>query len=250
VRENGADAFAAQLHSSVPWKDFKLEAAFRRSESKFANKPDLVKEMMGIVGQERDPIVRDQYIKTIARRLDVGESALRRTESAPARILPRDIGERFGGSRTRAPQAPSAERDLIQLLLTRPPFVAQAVKRVTPIEFEDAALAAAYEKLAENRSELEAGLNPLTLFSDDSMSDELARLTLATPPLSLADDERRLERLLSRFERRRLERRLSQVDEEIKLLLNDGASVPDTLREEFNSLAASLHGYHSFGKEG
>jgi DNA primase len=248
VRENGRDAFAAQLRSSVPWKEFKLESAFRRSEAKFASKPELVKEMMAIVGQERDPIVRDQYVKTIARRLDVSESALRRTENAPSRVLPRDAAARIAASQPRAPLAPSPERDLVQLLLTRPPLIGAAVKHVTHREFEDARLAGVYEKLVQNRAELEAGLNPLTVFSDDSMSDELARLALATPPLSLADDEARLDRLLSRFERRRMERRLSQVDEEIKTLLNDGASVPETLRDEFNSLAASLHGYDTSGK--
>jgi DNA primase len=249
VKEAGAQAFAGLLEASVPWKDFKLESAFRRSERKFASKPEIAKEMMRVVALERDPIVRDQYIKAIARRLDIGESALRRVDTAPhAAFAPSERS--VPGRVPNGPLALSIERELVQMLVARPAFVAPAAGRVGADEFDDAVLAGAYQRLVENAADLSAGLNPLTLFSDDPLSGELARLSLSLPPLPIEDDEKRLELLLERFERHRMERRLSKVDEELNRLLLHGEPVPETLRDEYNALAASLRGYKNLGKEG
>jgi DNA primase len=252
VRDEGAPAFKALLHASVPWKDFKLEIAFARSETKFASKSDVAKEVMRVVAQERDPIVRDQYVKAIARRLDISEHVLRKIDLGGHRPPPRPESPR-GEQHRRAPhalQALSVERELIQLLFARPSFVALAAARVATDEFDDPPLAHVYRLLLEHGPELTGGLNPLTLFSDDPMGGELALLALSSPPLSIDDDEQRLGRLLERFDRRRMERRLSTVDEELNLLLTHRQPVPDTLRDEYNALAASLRGHKTSGKEG
>ena len=249
VKANGTAAFAALLNASVPWKDFKLESAFRRTEQKFASKSDVAKEMMRIVALERDPIVRDQYVKAIARKLEISESALRKVEAAPHPRVARPEGAAYHRL-PNGPPALSVERELVQMLVARPSFVARAAAQVGVDEFTDTALAGAYQTLVENASDLDAGLNPLTLFSDDPMSGELARLGLTLPPLPIEDDEQRLERLLERFEKRRMERRLSTVDEELNRLLLHGDPVPEALRDEYNALATSLRGYKNLGKEG
>ena len=251
VRDRGRAAFAELLAGSTPWKEFKLAAAFRRSEAKFSTKSEIAREMMSIVAQERDPVVRDQYIKSIARRLDVGESALLKLEPAPASRSTVDNGHARPHARAARgePQALSVERELISLVMVRPAFISVAAGRVSEEEFEDPTLARVYGHLIERRAQLEGGLNPLTLFSDDPMSGELARLVLSTPPLSLDEDERRLLRLMERFKRRRLERRLSTVDQEINGLLQRGAVVPEDLRTEYNSLVSSLRGDNNVGKE-
>lgn len=251
VRTEGAERFRALLAESVPWKEYKLDLAYSRTASAFANTSDIAREMMLVVAQERDPIVRDRYVKTIARRLDVSEQALRKLETAsPARIAKpsnsNDERRRFPAG----PKAPSAARELLQLLITRPQFVERASKHVDPEELEDDALAAAYRRLLESGAYLADGLNPLTLFSDDPISGELARLVLASPPLTIEEDQQRLERLLERFERRRMERRLSVLGAELNTLLTQGQPVPDSLREEHNALAALLHGHKVLGKEG
>ncbi|HXW75878.1 MAG TPA: toprim domain-containing protein, partial [Candidatus Eremiobacteraceae bacterium] len=251
LRERGAEAFSALLQASVPWKDFKLDAAFARSEKKFAAKSDIAKEMMAVAALERDPIVRDQYVKSISRRLGVSESALRKVDyAASTPIASRGDDSPARSSGRRGPQVLSAERELIQLLFARPAFIAVAAEHVPEDDFTDVGLAHAYAVLLERRADVEGGLNPLTLFSDDPMSDEFARLALATPPLSIDEDRRRLERVLARFDRMRMERRLSNLDAQINSLLTEGASVPERLREEHNTLAASLHGTNRSGKEG
>jgi DNA primase len=251
VRDEGAEAFRKLLEASVPWKDFKLDLAFKRSEDKFSNKSEIAKAVMQVVSQERDPIVRDQYVKAISRRLDIAENVLRRVDfTAPQQVRAAD-----GESVRRAPppvnpQAMSIEREFVRLLFSRPALVADAASGVDAEEFEDKDLGAVYARLLAHRSDLDAGLNPLSLFSDDPMGDEIARLALSSPPLSIEDDERRLSRMMERFERRRMERRLSTVDEELNLLLTHGRPVPDALREEHSALAASLRGHKTHGKEG
>lgn len=249
LRHAGAAGFKSLLDASVPWKDFKLELSFRRSTSKFAQPSDIAREMMQVVTQERDPIVRDRYVKAIARRLDISEQALRKLEAAVARNA-KAPGAAANLKLPSAPRAPSAERELVQLLIARPNFVEHAATRLPAEEFEDEPLADAYRRLLDNSAQLAEGLNPLTLFFDHPLGDELARLALSSPPLTIEEDLQRLERLLERFDRRRMERRLWRIDEELNTLLNDGQPVPDTLREEYNALAASLHGHKVLGKEG
>ena len=249
VRAEGAQRFRELLDASVPWKDFKLELAFRQAAAtKFVNPSDIAREVMKVVAQERDPIVRDRYVKTIARKLDISESALRRVERGEP-STPRATGQRPGRRPFEQIRAPSPERELVQLLIARPAFVERAAADVRADEFEDASMADAFRHLTANRARLVEGMNPLTLFTDDALGADLSRLALASPPLTIEEDEFRLERLIERFERKRMERRLSTIDDELNGLLTRGLPVPDVLRDEYNSLAASLRGHRTNGKE-
>lgn len=255
VRDGGAASFAALLAASTPWVDFKIETACRRIATEFANKSEIAREAMQVIAHVRDPIERDQYVKAMARRLDIDESALRHarfsppargagsaqaqraTDDTPVRARPRS-----------APDPPSVERELLQIILVRPSLIGVAAARVAPDDLEQTQFREAFARLLERREEVERGLNPLSVFSDDDSSAELARLALAAPPMSAEDDERRLSRVLDRFDRRRLERRLSSVDVEMNSLLTEGRTVPVALREEYNALALRLRGLGAAGR--
>lgn len=249
VRTEGAQRFRALLEASVPWKDFKLELAFRQAAAaKFVNPSDIAREVMKVVVQERDPIVRDRYVKTISRKLDISESALRRIERGEPSAL-RAMGQRPSRRPFEQIRALSAERELVQLLIVRPALVERAASQIAADEFEDAGMADAYRHLSANRARLVEGMNPLTLFVDDEVGADLSRLALSSPPLTIEEDEQRFERLIERFDRKRMERRLSTIDAELNGLLTRGLPVPDVLRDEYNSLAASLRGSRQNGKE-
>lgn len=249
VRSEGAQRFRALLDASVPWKDFKLELAFRQAAAaKFVNPSDIAREVMKVVAQERDPIVRDRYVKTVARKLDISESALRRIERGEAGV-PRATGQRPARRPFEQIRAPSAERELVQLLIVRPALLERAASHIRADDFDDEAMADAFRHLSANVARLVEGMNPLTLFTDDALGADLSRLALASPPLTIEEDEIRLERLIERFDRKRKERRLSTIDDELNGLLTRGMPVPDVLRDEYNSLAASLRGHRSNGKE-
>ncbi|HYK53343.1 MAG TPA: DNA primase [Candidatus Eremiobacteraceae bacterium] len=249
VRTEGAPRFRALLDASVPWKDFKLELAFRQAAAaKFVNPSDIAREVMKVVVQERDPIVRDRYVKTISRKLDISESALRRIERGEP-SAPRVMGQRPSRRPFEQIRAPSAERELVQLLIVRPALVERAASQISAEEFDDAVMADAYRHLSANRARLVEGMNPLTLFVDDEVGADLSRLALASPPLTIEEDEQRFDRLIERFDRKRMERRLSTIDAELNGLLTRGLPVPDVLRDEYNSLAASLRGSRQNGKE-
>lgn len=259
VYNDGRDAFAQLLDASLPWVDFKIELACARIAEKFSSKSDIARQAMAVIAQVRDPIERDQYIKRMARKLDVAESSLRHVGMQPGNATqPRR--DQFSPSRDlhavpqrRTPavtEAPSVERELVQLVLVRPALFALVADRLSADEFFDDAARAAFVTLLARRAELDAGINPLTLLADHGDIAELTRLALASPPLSLEDDEQRLARIVERFERRRMERRLSNVDAEINALLTSGQAIPGPLRDEYNTLAASVHGSVSQGKEG
>jgi DNA primase len=251
ILESGAEAFASLLAGAQRWVDFKIDLACKRIASKFASKSDIAREAMSVIVQVHDPIERDQYVKAMARRLDVSEAALRQARQQAARHPRVEPAEGAAPIRRAAAitQPMSTERDLLQLVLARPALLPAALQSVSPEDFSDPELRAVYARLAQHEHDLAHGVNPLTVFSDDPLVADLTRLALASPPLSAEDDERRLELIALRFERARLERRLSAIDEEINGLITSSRAVPEPLREEYNALAASLRGFRNDGKE-
>jgi len=254
ILESGPEAFATLLAGAKRWVDFKIDLACRRIASTFASKSDIAREAMNVIVQVRDPIERDQYIKAMARRLDVSETALRQARAQAAqhpRVPPASDGAPI---RRAAPiaQPLSVERELLQLVLARPELLSAAVARVSPEDFLEPELRGVYARLAAHESDIAHGVNPLTVFSDDPLVAELTRLSLTSPPLPYDEDERRLALIADRFDRARLERRLSDVDGQINRLITSGRVVPEPLREEYNALAASLRGLRTEGdrKEG
>ena len=241
IIEKGPDAFAQLLSTAQRWVDFKIDLACKRIASKFTSKSDVAREAMAVIGHVRDPIERDQYVRAMARRLDVSEAAMRQTR-VPAQN-PRAPAD--GAPVRRAPavtQPVSTERDVLALILARPALLPLALEQFSADDFEDAELRSVFERLAEHARDFENGLNPLTVFADDPLVAELTRMTLASPPLPHEDDERRLALIAQRFERSRQERRLSRIDAEINTLITSDRAVPEPLREEYNALTASLRG--------
>jgi DNA primase len=251
VRDEGADAFEELLAASQPLIDFKIDLACKQISARFSSKSDVVRQAMTVVSQVSDPIERDQYIKSMARRFDVSESALRavRRSSPPART--HGNGGDTVHRRIPSPmQAPSVDRELIAMILVRPKFLSQAAQLVKVEDFGDQQLAQAYAALLEQSDALARGVNPLTVLADALNITDLTRLALSSPPLDAQEEEQRFERILQHFERQQLERRLYSVDAEMNRLLTAGESVPVPLRDEYNSLAATLRGAAADKREG
>lgn len=242
VRERGAAAFAALLDASERWRDFKIAAAIRQLENRFTDPADAAREAVAVIATVTDPIERDLYIKAMSERFGVSERALR--TSRPAAPPPRVGAPADRSARRSAPaaHAKGLERELLQILLARPSLIERAAREVTPTDLEDGDVAHAFARLAENAEALSHGVHPLTLFEGEEIVDELGRLAVASPSLSLDDDEQRLGRILERIELRRMKRRHSKLDAEINEFLRAGHHVPHALREEYNALAASLRG--------
>ena len=247
VLEDGAQAFRSLLDRSQGWVEFKIDLACTRISGTFSRKSDVAREAMAVIAHVRDPIERDQYYKTMARKLDVGESALRAVRPQAAGFVASAQTQRPAGdaAHRRAPPpiaALSVERELVALILVKPAFIERAAPRISGEDFADDDMARAYASLVRQRADIGRGINPLTLLADDPNIADLTRMALSAPPLDAHDEEQLLERLLERFERQRLERRLWSIDAEMNRLLNNGASVPEALRDEYNSLAATLRG--------
>ncbi len=252
VLEDGRDAFSALLQASQPWIDFKIELACKRISAQFSSKGEIAREAMAVIAHVRDPIERDQYVKTMARKLDVSESALRALRPTLAQPA-RPGGDGAQPVRRAMPppmHALSAERELVALILVQPKFIEAVAGRISGEDFADDEMARAYAVLLQLRGDLARGINPLTLLADETNIAELTHLALSSPPLRPDEEEQRLERILERFDRQRLERRLSIIDAEMNRLLTKGASVPEPLRDEYNSLAAKLRGAAAERKEG
>ncbi|HLJ84331.1 MAG TPA: DNA primase [Candidatus Eremiobacteraceae bacterium] len=254
VLGGGREAIQALLDASTPWVDFKIDITCRRIAARFANKGEIAREALAVIAHVRDPIERDQYVKAMARRLDIDEGALRRAKYTPAASAAVTGARRDADApivrapHTTRPEPPSIERDLLQIVLSRPVFLGVVAARVTPDDLEDDRFREVFEQLLAHRDEVERGLNPVSVLSENEGSGEFAKLALSAPTMSVEEDERRLARVLERFDRRRAERRLSSVDAEMNVLLTEGRAVPSALRDEYNALAVRLFGLDAVGK--
>jgi len=243
ILRGGAEAFRTLLAAAQRWVDFKIELACDRIASKFASKSDIAREAMSVIALVRDPIERDQYTKAMARRLDVSEAALRQARLHSLKAPPRGNVEGAPIRRAPAPTQPvSIERDLLQLIVSRPELLPEALESIAADDLEQPEFRAVYERLGYHARDLARGVNPITLFDEDPIVADLTRMALALPPLPYEDDRHRLALIAARFERRRRERRLSSVDAEINGLITSDRAVPEALRDEYNALAASLRG--------
>lgn len=252
ILKEGPEAFGALLAASQPWIDFKIELACKQITARFSNKTEIARQAMAVIARVRDPIERDQYVKAMAHKLAVSEAALRSLRPALT-VAARPNGNGSDAIHRRAPsRAPelSVERELVQLILVQPKLLAAAAAHVRVDDFSDEELARTYAALLEHRAELSRGINPLTCLADQINIADLTRLALSSPPLRADEEEQRLERIVERFERYRLERRLYIVDAEMNRLLTAGKSVPEPLRDEYNSLAATLRGAAADKREG
>ncbi len=188
----------------------------------------------------------------MARTLDVERSGPASGAPAADTTAARPNGD--GGHGQRRMPAPahalSVERELIALVLVQPKFLEAVADDIAQDDLADEEMANTYAALLRERDAIARGINPLTLLADETNIAELTRLALSSPPLAPDEEQQRLERILERFERQRLERRLSSVDAEINRLLTAGKSVPEPLRDEYNSLAATLRGAVAERKEG
>ncbi|HXW50443.1 MAG TPA: DNA primase, partial [Candidatus Acidoferrales bacterium] len=243
VREEGPEAFAALLAASQSWTDFKIDLACRQITRAFSSKSDIARQAMAVIAKVRDPIERDQYVQAMARKLEVSENSLRSLRPAtPVQQVHASNESTHRRIPASVPHGLSFERELMALVLVRPKLLSQAVLRVASDDFEDEELGRTYQTLRDRRATVDEGINPLTVLADAPNIADLTRLALSSPPLDAQEEAQRFERILERFERRRLQRRLYTVDAEMNRLLTEGKSVPEPLRDEYNSLAVTLRG--------
>ena len=81
----GADAFAIARSPSRAWMRLQNRLACKQIASAFSNKSDIARQAMTVIANVRDPIERDQYIKTMSRKLDVSEARCVRCASSGRR---------------------------------------------------------------------------------------------------------------------------------------------------------------------
>ena len=203
ILEQGAEALGLLLASAQRWVDFKIDLAYKRIASKFATKSDIAREAMTVINQVRDPIERDQYVKS-----DGAPSRRQRKCLAPnARAAAdattpatRKTGRRSGARSPRSHNRCRPSATCSSSSWRDPsccPRRSSASARTTS---KTRSCVRCSERLAEHEQDLKhGGVNPLTIFADDAIGSQLTRMALDSPPLPHEDDERRLALIAARF---------------------------------------------------
>ena len=184
VRGGGAAALAPILRDAVDVLERKIQLLERKGWFEgIEHRREALDRLLHTVQAASDPITRELYLDTIAKKTGVGRAALEqelarrptyrpasreehgaRREDSPATLPPPALGRSGPGARTPKPGV-KIEAQLLQVLLASPAWRARAAEEVDPSLFGVAAFREIFEALRTQPAtaplgELTAGLSP------------------------------------------------------------------------------------------
>lgn len=209
LRRVGPEAFARLLAEAMPMFEYRVEQAQRRHDvTTREGKIALADELLTVIQTVANPVRKAEYLRALAERFDMSEEALRQrlrvrerpgraaTARAAAEVLPR---------RDRARE--EAERLLLHVMVQEP---ARRAAVATVLSAETFATPAHRALAAALLAAPAADLGTLREGLDDEAAALLARLALASPPVTERDKERAIAdalRYLAQVEPAAAERR-------------------------------------------
>lgn len=240
VRREGAELFRRRIKNAPLLFDYFVERAIAEAGGDAAGRVQAAKRIVPMLRAVADPAERAIYRRTAARRLDLDEAALGGggESRAPRR------GSATGGG---APIAiRSAERTILEILLSRPEFASEVWKNLGPEEFEDPWCRTLAAMVAE-RWRREGSLDVSGLLEqtgDAELAQQLRQMALGGG--LWADDAEARELLgdcIAQLKRRPALSRFEGVNDEIRRaeMEGDEARVVELLQEK-RELAAQLKG--------
>lgn len=152
VREFGAARFREAAEKAKGIIAFLMDAAVAAHGLTSEGKVRIVDALQGPLSRINDPVARSVYIKDLAERLDIQETAIRRKlESAGSRgavpagrkIDPAHDGRKVGGG----PREHRLERQILTMMLQYPPIGGEVRRRRVVERFRDPALRRMAERL-------------------------------------------------------------------------------------------------------
>jgi DNA primase len=218
IRQEKAAGFQRILNEALPVVEYMLEQAIRRHATQTVEgKVRAVRELIPALIRLKDPLEQSLYVERVASRLGLKESQIRaqlRAKGTPA--------EEAAKPPPRAPQGPTHERLLLQLMLLRNQVIPEVEEVVGKDGFSDAR----HRKLAgELMAFWQTGkkVNVQELLSrvgDEDVKALISELLLAEE--SVIDADRMLRDCLRKVRLSRVRQEIQHVDEEIHQRTREG----------------------------
>jgi DNA primase len=208
LRENGPDAFVKAADNALGMIPFIIEMAVRAHGLSLEGKIKVVAEVQEALAAVQDTVARALYVKQLAERLDIDETAImekigRLAGSQNARsTLPT-----IGGQATAMADSSRLETQIIAMMLCYPAMIPEIIARNLIDHFEDTQFKAIAQMIVRRADAEAAGAADLiSLVEDPKYRSILAKLAIS----EYHWDRQGCERLLTQFEAR-LQRRAKDI---------------------------------------
>ena len=187
IRKEGPERFASLLGSAVPWLKYRIEKISGKYDLKeVEGKAKALKESAAVIAKEKDPVIRDGYIKLLSLMLNID------TESVSSEVKRLGYYGRSAPTGRREPinkplsKLIKAEMALIKLAVEDPDSRRLITGELNSGDFADAGTRQIFEMIAALPPVIEGNVAPAII---DSLADEGAKKLFS----SIMFDESELE---------------------------------------------------------
>ena len=237
VRQKGIDAFKEKVSAAEDLFDYKLSMLESRfDKSKTQGKAKIASEMLPTINRFKNAILKSEYLKKLAARLDVEEQDI-------LQELKKIKGERAYDDKSEKTEKKQldinpAEKLLIKLMLEEADTVDLVKGTLEPEDFRDAItsrIASIIFDLAGQGKKVGPS-SLISYYGEEAVSRFICESTLM-PEISSNDRERVVNDCMARLKNNRLKARKDLLQEEIKKAQHSGEEQKlHELIEEFNNL--------------
>ena len=238
IRKEGKDKFSSAVSSAMDLFDYKLRVLESMFDLKDVyGKAKIIHEMLQTLNCFRNAVIKSEYIKRLAQRLDTDEQALntelKKIDSPSFRWANKQPVKAL------ASKYVAAERLLLKILLEHPQCISDLVDRIKPADFQDKRFSVLVKTLLDlaKQDRFLAPNQLINHFLDSDISVLISELMSKKEPIP-EDKDKVLDDCIKRIKECNHKIHMHQLHEQIGLA-KDNPGELDRLLKEYNSLMKS-----------
>jgi DNA primase len=245
VRAHGAAAFRAALDASIPWIQYKLDRSADGIRSEFSSPAAIAREAERLV-RSLPQEEWDRWRVYVAQRLGLSADDLRATRFLADRTNFAAKAGSFTGHVSAAARPRSVEDDILATLLEDPALIREYAPLIGADRFSLASSRRLYELLVAHAPSLTDPSDVAAALGEDREAIALlsglqdAERSAATRFADTPARRLHLDRIVESLAEADAERRRDDLNRQIDDLLATGAEVPQTVRDEYQLIVATV----------
>ncbi len=218
VRRYGVDNFRNCITAARTVFDYKLDVLTRRHGTQTAEgKAQIAAGMLPTIYRFTNELIKAEYLKRLARALDVPEDALAREYQKIGQTLSTTIAARIHEPpAVNEARARAVERGLLKLMIEQEKWIPKIRQELTPDDFQDIKIRAAITRIFdyfENGKKIDT-VNLINSFEDAAVSQMLTGIV--TEEEVAGDREKMYEDYISRIKHDQLKVRRQKILQQIQ----------------------------------
>ena len=218
VRREGVDEFRSRIAGAKTVFDYKLDVLTRRHGMQTADgKAQIAAGMLPTIYRFPNELIKAEYLKRLARALDVPEDALAREYQKVGEALATTIAARIHEpTAVNEARARAVERGLLKLMIEKEEWIPKVRQELTPEDFQDTKIRVAITRIFdffENGKKIDA-VNLINSFEDAAVSQMLTGIV--TEEEVAGDREKMYQDYINRIKHDQLKMRRQKILQQIQ----------------------------------